>query len=173
MLYAIQTKVGREENLIKEIEEKVQQHIYEKCFFLKRESVWRIHGTYRTYIEALFPGYVFVSMQHPNEFYQQLQNVLQYSKILGVEESKIYAISDKEELFLECLLAGDREGIIRLSPVQLDQEHNIIGAEGALKNYMDCIVQKRIRLRYVMIQANFMGKEHKIKLGICIKNKMN
>ena len=75
MWYAIQTITGNEEEAAEGIKKMVDAESYEDCFLLKREAVWRIQGICRVHVERLFPGYVFISTQHPKEVYQQLKRV--------------------------------------------------------------------------------------------------
>ena len=79
MWYAVQTITGNEEEAAKEIRKTVDADIYEECFLLKREAVWRIQGSCRVHVERLFPGYVFISTQYPKELYHGIHH---YNKIL-------------------------------------------------------------------------------------------
>ena len=68
--------------------------------------------------------------------------------------------------FLEQLIGGDPENIVRLSPVELDENSEIIKCGGALRYYKDLIIKKRIRLRYVMVRVPLFGSNRDILLGI-------
>lgn len=166
MWYVIQTITGNEEKAIGEIERIVESRVYEKCFLLKREAVWRIQGACRVHIENLFPGYVFVHTQHPEEFYRQLKTVPQFTKILGKQEQDFYAVSKEEEMFLKRLLNKDLENTVRLSKVTADEQGNIVECGKPLRYYLDYVVKKRIRLRFVMIRIYLFGREREIRLGI-------
>ncbi len=81
----------------------------------------------------------------------------------------IHPIREADREILEQLLDGDREHIVRLSPVQIDEEDvekRIIGCEGPLRHYQKEIVKKRIRLRYVVVRLPFRGGQKDILLGI-------
>lgn len=166
MWYAIQTITGSEEKAIDEIKKVTESRVCEHCFLLKREAVWRIQGNCRVHTENLFPGYLFVQTQYPQELYTQLKKVPQYTKILGKEEGRFYAISREEEIFLKKLLNKDHENTVRLSDVQVDKDGKITGCEGPLRYYLGYVVKKRIRLRYVVIRVHLFGREREILLGI-------
>lgn len=166
MWYAIQTITGNEEKTIDEIRKVVPRRIYEECFLLKRERVWRLHGACRLHTENLFPGYIFVRTQWPEEFYKQLKKVPQYARLLGKEENEFYSVSKEEEIFLKRLLNKDEEKIVRLSQVTVDKYGNIIECRGPLRYYQDNIIKKRIRLRYVIICIHLFGRDREILLGI-------
>lgn len=166
MWYAIQTITGNEENVIEVIQRVVERHVYVKCFLLKREAVWRIQGACKIHTELLFPGYIFVETQNSEEFYRQLKEVPQYTKILGKEENEFYPVSREEELFLKRLLNNDAENIVRLSIVKVDEDGKILECSGPLKPYLKYVIKKRIRLRYVLIRIHLFGRDREIMLGI-------
>jgi transcriptional antiterminator NusG len=164
--YAIQTITGNEEKAMDEIGKVVDSRVCEQCFLLKREAVWRIQGACRIHTENIFPGYIFVRTQYPEEFYRQLKAVPQYTKILGKEDDGFYAVSKEEEIFLKRLLNKDAENTVRLSAVKVDEEGNIVECEGPLRHYMGYVVKKRIRLRFVVIRVHLFGRDREIMLGI-------
>lgn len=166
MWYAIQTITGSEEDVIESIRMMVDSEAYEDCFLLKREAVWRIQGACRVHVERLFPGYVFVSTQHPKEMYQQLKRVSSYTKILGKEEEDFNPVSAEEEEFLKDLLNGDQEYTVRLSPVAVDKQGNIVKCGAPLKKYLEQVIKKRIRLRYVIIRVRLFGRDREILMGL-------
>ena len=77
-----------------------------------------------------------------------------------------HAVSEEEVTFLEQLIGGDPENIVRLSPVELDENSEIVKCGGALRYYKDSIIKKRIRLRYVMVRVPLFGNDRDILLGI-------
>ena len=166
MWYAIQTITGKEEETLDTIRRVSDSEICENCFLLKREAVWRIHGGYRIHTERLFPGYIFVCTCRPEVLYQQLRQVPQYTRLLGKEEQEFYPVSQEEEIFLRELINGDPDNTVRLSTVEVDGKGNITASKRPLQKYLDCVVKKRIRLRYVVIQVQLFGREREILLGI-------
>lgn len=93
--------------------------------------------------------------------------------VVGCESEKqaddgilFHAVSEEEVTFLEQLIGGDPENIVRLSPVELDENSEIVKCGGALRYYKDSIIKKRIRLRYVMVRVPLFGNNRDILLGI-------
>ena len=75
-------------------------------------------------------------------------------------------MAEDEREFLENLLNGDKEDVVRLSKVKLDEKKEIVSAEGPLKHYVGNIVKKKTRLRYVMIDVVLFGKKRTVLVGI-------
>lgn len=178
MWYAIQTKTGREQELQDLLKKYRDETGYRNCFQLKRETVRRYQGDCIIYTETLFPGYLFVDTDDPLTLYVKLKKTPKFSKLLGREEISgaeddeepvFHAISSDEQKFLENLMGDDAEYVVRLSPVEVDEERNITKCGGALAHYKDGIVKKRIRLRYVVIRLTLLGRTREVKLGIRLK----
>lgn len=166
MWYVIQVATGKEETVMEIIEKQLPADTYEKCFFIKRERVWRRDGECIVHLETMFPGYLFLCTAHPGEAYWQLRNVPQFTKLLKQETDVFLSIEPDEQLFLEHLINGDPDNVVRLSEVTLNGEKEIIAAEGPLRHYVDHIVKKKLRLRYVMIETMLFGKKREVLIGI-------
>ena len=78
----------------------------------------------------------------------------------------VYPIREEDQRILESLLDGDREYIVRLSPVEVDEKKDIVECGGALRHYRGEIVRKRIRLRYVIVRIPFYRGLRDVLLGI-------
>lgn len=192
MWYVIQTMTGDEQELAdlaadrqKDVREKgIADEVYQnsdgglahsRFFVIRREVVWRRQGECIKHTEILFPGYVFVDTENPQELYHGLKKVPKFAKLLGKseltdsEKLEFVSVSDEEKKFLENLLDGDPEDTVRLSPVKTVKNGEIVECGGALRYYKDRIVKKRIRLRYVIVRLPFLGQEKDILLGIEVK----
>ena len=58
------------------------------------------------------------------------------------------------------------ECLVRRSFVTLDEDGNILTAQGPLSFFLDEIVRKRIRKRIVTVEVEFLGEKRRIELGI-------
>lgn len=166
MWYVIQVMTGKEEAVKAVIEQRVDPALYESCFLIRRERVWRREGQCILHLETMFPGYLFLSTDMPGKVYMQLKGVPQFTKVLKLEEEQFLAVEDDEEAFLKNLINGDPDNIVRLSKVTLDEQNEIIQSEGPLSHYVDHIVKRRLRLRYVMVETKLFGKDRTVLIGI-------
>lgn len=163
MWYVIQITTGNEEKMVHMIRRLIPREVYTECFYIKRECVRKEKDGFRSCLTAMFPGYLFVDTEHPEEMYQQLKRVPKLTKLLK-EEEIFLAVSEEEQHFLEEI---ESEGhIVRRSLVTLDTDKQIIGAEGAVGRYLQSIVRQRIRKRYVLIEKELLGEKRELKFGI-------
>lgn len=173
MWYVIQIMTGKEEEVKGIIEKSVGHECFQCCFFLKRERVWRRGGACIVHVEPLFPGYIFVETDKPEELYVRLRQIPQFTKLLKSEENIFLAVEAEEREFLMSLVNGDREYVVRLSEVEIDEEKNIVAVRGPLERYRDRIVRKKLRLRYVMIRVMLLGEERDVLVGIKVREVWN
>lgn len=166
MWYVIQTTTGSEQELLTVMDRVFDHRLYQRCFYIKREAIWRRSGKCVIHVEALFPGYVFIQTENPEEIYLRLKDIPQFAKMLGKEEIDFHPVSKEEELFLKRMLNGDREDTVRLSSVKIDDQGNLLSCGGALHYFQEYIIKKRIRLRYVIIRVHLLGRDREVKLGI-------
>ena len=147
MWYVIQVVTGKEEETKNVIDKELSRQFFEDCFYIRRERVWRRDGQCIVHLETMFPGYLFISTDQP-------------------EEDIFLTVSQEEREFLENLLDEDPEDVVRLSKVTVNEEKEILTAEGPLRHYVDWIVKKKLRLRYVMIEMELFEKKREILIGI-------
>ncbi len=171
MWYVIQTITGKEQELVdvigKVLEEKGKKEGY-NCFIIKRECVWRMNGDYQVHIKPLFPSYIFVETDTPDQLFYVLKRIPKLTKLLGCDGS-FWTVQKEEEELLRKLVGNDPEYIIRRSLVKVDENGEIVSAEGVLKEYANRIVKKRLRKRIVVIEIPFLGKMRRVEIGVKVE----
>ena len=80
MWYVIQVMTGKEEAVKAVIEDRLDRTLYERCFLIRRERIWRRDGKFIVHLETMFPGYLFISTDMPGRVYNQLKSTLSLQK---------------------------------------------------------------------------------------------
>lgn len=174
MWYVIQTVTGQEAVLTDMMQKIIPEEYYRECFYIKRECADKEDNGWRIYHSVLFPGYVFVDTDMPDKVYYSLKSIPKLSKLLksdgepAYEEEGFLRVSNEETEFLKNIQSEDH--LVKRSLVELDEEKQIISAEGAVGKYFDYIVKQRVRKRYVLIRQRLLGKDRKILLGIKLED---
>lgn len=168
MWYVIQTVTGKEQEMADAIRKTISHQLYNRCFILRRECLWRLDGRYIQHIETLFPSYVFIDAGQPEELFYALKSLPGFTKLLRTDDS-FWTVSQDEQAFLENLICGDPDQIVRCSQVETDETGRIIRAEGPLGHYINRIERQRLRKRCVRVSAELGGRIHHVLLGIRLK----
>lgn len=166
MWYVIQTQTGREQELTECIKRVLKGNGYRACFVIEQECVWRNAGELLEYQKPLFPSYVIADTDTPEEFFLALKRVPKLSKLLRTD-CEFWAIREEEKKLL-CQMMELDECLVRRSFVTLDEDGNILTAQGPLSFFLDKIVRKRIRKRIVTVEVELLGEKRRIELGICL-----
>lgn len=166
MWNVIQVVTGKEEETKNVIEKELGRQFFKDCFYIRRERVWRRDGQCIVHLETMFPGYLFICTDQPEALYVELKKIPQITKLLRADGDVFLAVSKEEEAFLRNLLDGDPENVVRLSQVTVNAEKEIVTSTGPLRHYLDRIVKKKLRLRYVMIEMELFDKNRHILIGI-------
>ena len=171
MWYVMRTLTGREQELADMIDHILKKQGYRSCFVIYQEVVWRADGAFKVCNKPMFPSYVFVDTDRPDEFFYLLRRVPRLSRMLGSNGTFWTVKKEEQELLCKMRAAGLRKKqdpifLIRRSAVTVDAEGNILTAEGPLKEFVGQIVKKRLRKRSVVIEIPFLGEKKRIALGI-------
>ena len=86
MWYVLQVPTGREDRLIEEIRSYRIQEYFEEVFAPRSVRKKKYRGKWQTSEELLFPGYLFVISENPEELYQALKRIPRMTRILGTGE---------------------------------------------------------------------------------------
>ena len=177
MWYVIQTQTGKEQELTECIEHVLAGEGYRACFvtdtpeafFLALKRIPKLSKLLRTDCE-------FWSIR---EAEKELLCRMMGRTAADVDEDKIKDICREiAKISKKAASAGVNEMresaqkkhyIVRLSPVTLDADGNIVKAEGPLAFFKDQIVRKRIRKRVVTVEVELLGEMRRIELGICLR----
>ena len=62
--------------------------MYEDCFYIRRERIWRLNGEKVCHVETMFPGYLFVTTEETRKQYIKTQRNPGLTKLLRTEESQ-------------------------------------------------------------------------------------
>jgi len=158
---------GQEEEVVQMIKEMVSSQLYTDCFVAYYERVWRKQNQSVVHVERLFPGYVFIISDVPEELYLELKRVPAMSKLISAGNFEFLPIEKEEEEFFYTLLGEDK--IVRLSYVETDGKGRVQRMYGPLKEYKDRILKYQFKKRYAIIHITMLGMEKSIALGIILR----
>lgn len=166
MWYVIQTETGQEENALLFINQLLQREKMDShCFVLKAEWMKRLGGEWGIQIRPLFPGYVFINTDEPEQLFIELKTVPKWTKLLGDGSYGFIPLEQEEEQFFRLLLKQGSDTIC-LTTVETSLDGEIIAMDGPLRYLKQDILQINLHKRYAVVTVKIMGKERTAALGI-------
>lgn len=166
MWYVIQTISGEEQKIMMLLQD-MQGNETLPYFVPVYEEVLRSGGKSRISFKKLFPGYIFIETDKPEEVSRYLRKIPDFSRLLGTKEDdnlfSFVPVEANDEAFLKDLFA---DGIMHVSYVQLSKTNRIERVVGPLARYRNHITKLEIRHRMAIVEAEVFGKTRKIKFGL-------
>ena len=168
MWYVIQTKSGDEQKLQLLLEERLGNEYYRQCFVPLYECVRRRKDKCLIMMLRLFPGYLLIDTDYPDEVHNALKGIPDFAVVLGAKENSesqktFIPISTDDEEFLRSILD---DGVMRVSYVHLSKVNRIDKVIGPLEKYRRHITKMEYRHRYATVEAVMFGKKRKINFGL-------
>ena len=194
--YLLKTWAGREEELVREVQKIVPPQMYEECFVIWQERIWRKQQKSIVHMEPLFPGCVFLTCREReagtegkdlpgNEdaagykaaagnkavtenglFLPFLEKIPAAAQMMAGGIFTIFPMTGEDGQFLEKI--SGNEHVVRLSYVQKDEEGNICKLSEPLKVFQGQVERFQLKKRYAMVRHRLWGKERTFVLGIVL-----
>lgn len=165
--YLIKTWVGREEELVREIRRTVPSQVYNECFVIYQERIWRKQQRSIVHVEPLFPGCVFLTGKESEPILHRIVRIPTMARLMDCGSLTILPMTREDGNFLEKI--SGNEHLVRLSYVLKDEAGNICRLSEPLKNCQAQIERIQFKKRYAMVRCRLWGEEQVIVLGIILK----
>ncbi len=166
MWYVMQTLTGREEELVLMIRRIVPTSAYNDCFVAYYERMWRKEHQSIIHVERLFPGYVFIITEDPEQLFLSLKQVPAMSKLMADEGYTFLALDSEEERFYKDMIAQDH--VMHLSYIKTDGRGRILQMSEPLNKYISQIIRYQFKKRFVILQLTLLGQKKTVPLGILL-----
>lgn len=165
--YVLQTRTGDEERLVEMIHKVIPENLYEECFVIYHEQLWRRQKENFIQVKQAFPGYVFIACRKPEALFFCLKQLPMMAKMMADDTSSFLSLESEEAVFLAQIM--DERHIIRLSYLETDGEGKILQVAGPLASCASQIACCKFGKRYVLVRLRLLGKEKEVLLGIILK----
>jgi len=169
MWYVIQTRTGFENELVMKFRENLSKDLYKSFLVPMFEDVMRTGGESHISNRRLFPGYILVDTDTPEEIIHAHNKLgtREFVRLLGMEDKDedilIKPISDEDADFLGSILEN---GIMSVSYVETEKGTKVKRIIGPLAKYGNHITKIELRCRRAIVDAFVFGKRRRIKFGL-------
>ena len=165
--YLLKTWVGREEELAKEILRAVPSDMYEECFVIRQERIWRKQHRSIVHVEPLFPGCVFLTCKKSEPIFNRLEQIPALTGLIACGNLAVFPMMKEDADFLIKISGEDH--VVRLSYVMKDEQGRICKMSDPLKACREQIERYQFKKRYAMVRRRLWGEDLAIVLGIILK----
>ena len=166
--YLLKTWTGREDEMVKEIRRTVPPGLYQDCFVITQERIWRKQQKSIVHVEPLFPGCVFLTCTgNGDSFLRRLEQVPAISRRMVCIVLVFFPVMKEDAEFLDRISGKDH--VVRLSYVEKNEQGQISRVSEPLKACQGQVERYQFKKRYAMVRHKLWGEEQSIVLGIMLK----
>ncbi|MCI9162630.1 MAG: hypothetical protein HFG59_05140 [Lachnospiraceae bacterium] len=166
MWCVVHVRDQEEKNTKEFVSNLLPKNLNARCFHLTRSRRKKYGGQWHTVQENLFPGYVFIDTDQPEQVYQELKRAPR-PRLLFSDEEYVSALEQQESDFMGML--ADRSGDIGLSTVRVGSDGELSYVSGPLRMARDKVRKVNLHKRVAEIEADLMGQRRVLYLGIEIE----
>ena len=135
MYYVLQVATGTEDKVEEQVKVIVDDRLYHSCFHPMRRMKKKFRGEWKEVHEKLLPGYVFILSDCIQEFYQELESVPSFTRMLGKEREQFIPLSEQEVDWLERMIKSPGQNMeVQLSQVTVSENDVVTILSGPLKD---------------------------------------
>ena len=161
--YVVQVQSGREDAMVAQIRQFVDERALEACFAPRWETQRKIHGQWKTVVRNLIPGYVMAVANDPVRLEQGLRRVPGFTKLLRSGEV-LAPLSEDEVAWFETFMQRE-DHTVPLSTAVKEGDQVII-TDGPLKLHQSKIVRIDRRKSTAYVQISILGRTKEVPVGL-------
>lgn len=167
-IYVVQV-VGGQEARATEMIARYAQGAVEDCFTPKREVVRRQSGQWRSKLEKLFPGYVFVRTSTPEVLCEALGRVPAFTRMLTSAGDICLPLSDDEVAWISAFTNAETH-VMEMSEGIIEGDRVVV-TRGPLKGREASITRIDRHKRLAWVDMDVFGRSKSIRVGLEIVSK--
>lgn len=162
-IYVVQVMGGREER-VRTLMLRLLPEVVEECFTPSFESKRKVRGEWRTVTGLLFPGYVFVLTAQPRILADRLRGVPQFTRLLGMTERLILALTDEEVAWLNAF-TNAKTHVVEMSEGIIEGDRVLV-TRGPLRGHEAEIVHIDRHKRVAVLEITMFGRLKQVRVGL-------
>ena len=157
--YVLQTISGKEEQAAGLLMRKISPSHWEACSVLKKRRLFRRGVCLYLQESVLFPGYVFVRTERPQELKKWLWRSSEFPQPIELDSSRnMIPIEAADIEFLQRVCGADLGQAMDISRVFLGEENKIVRIEGILDRYRDKISRINMHKRFALVEVTLFDR---------------
>jgi len=165
MWFAIQVVTGNEKQTAAMCRALVSEEILSGVFSPEIEVMKKYQGAWHKERRLMFPGYLFVVTERPEELYLEFNRVPKLTKILGTGKEPV-ELEEDEVAFLQGVL--NLENVVEMSVGVLVGEKLVI-REGPLMGLEGLVKRIDRHKRKAVLAVEMFGRTVEVEMGVEVR----
>ncbi len=168
--YVLYTVPGKESEAAELLERAVSHNFWICCGIPKKIKVFRSGGILHLLEDVMFPGYLFVQTEHPEELAKELGKARQFPQLIGSDSKSgkdlFTPVEEKDLRFLQDVCGERLQRTMGVTKIVLNEENRIVLADGVLDHYRDRIVKLNLHKRFAIVEIELFNRRQEVLFGV-------
>lgn len=157
--YVLQVETGKEDNMVTWLNSYFNGTDVIECFVVKRETKRKLYGKWKTVIESLFKGYIFLVSDNPVNVFYRLKDIPSFTKLLDNGDYGFVPLKREEIQFILNLSSGRPDHTVRISTIDLNEGDEIEYIGGDLSMFSGQIKRIDKHKRRAVVEVEMFGRK--------------
>lgn len=167
--YALRTVSGKEPEAGELLKQAVSHALWSECRIPKKTKVYRSGGRLYLLEDVMFPGYLFIKTDCPNELAKKLEKSGKLPQFIDSSKGSMAPVEDQDLRFLKVVCGDDLRRVMGVSKIVLNDEKRIIRTDGVLLHYQNQIVKLNLHKRYAVVKVDLFNRLQTVLFGISLE----
>lgn len=166
--YVFKTISGKESQAVSLLERRIEPALWNTCRILRKMKVFRSKGRLHLLEDTMFPGYVLVQTEVPDQLSRALEQSGKFPQPLTQPfSSRQMVLLDKRDLaFLQSVCGKDLREPMGVTDIFLGNDKQIVRADGVLEPYLDRLVKLNLHKRFAVVEVELWGRCQPVLFGL-------
>lgn len=168
--YALYTEPGREQAAAGLLERVVGHELWSLCRIPRKVKVFRSGGMLHLLEDVMFPGYLFIKTNDSEALSKVLKKSGKFPQFIGNPKDMFAPVDEKDLCFLQDVCGENLSRAMGVTKIVLNEENQIVRADGVLAHYKDRIVKLNLHKRFAVVEVELFNRTQAVLFGVSLDN---
>ena len=168
--YVLYTVPGKEAEAAALLERSVSHSCWIRCGIPRKVKVFRSGGILHLLDTVMFPGYLFIQTDCADVLANELEKARKFPQFIKSTASAVHEmltpVEEKDLRFLRDVCGENLQRAMGVTRITLNEENQIVRADGVLEHYRDHIVKLNLHKRFAIVEIELFNRKQEVLFGV-------
>ena len=179
--FVLSTEPGRELQAAELLNRVISRSLCSLCCIPRKTKVFRSGGRLHLVEDVLFPGYLFVRTERPDELSRELKRARAFPQPVGIGSRVsnggsvssegsggrlLVPVEAPDLRFLQDVCGENLQQVMGVTRLLLGRENEILEARGVLEHYLGRIRRLNLHKRFAVVEVDLFNRKQEILFGV-------
>lgn len=164
--YVLAAVSGKEQETAELLEKIVNRNFWNICCIPKKTKVFRSGGRLHLVEDVMFPGYLFVKTEFPEQLSKELLKHRKLPWFVSSDGRALVPVESQDLSFLKDVCGENLQRAMGVTRLSLGMKNEILEAKGVLRHYLRHIVKLNLHKRFAVVEIELFNRKQEVLFGL-------